>query len=230
MNLQLAVLASLAVTTSANAQLIVTFIGEPPAKDNFLAATEATSATGDLPYLGRVGGAHQFDGGITLVTDPPSNFLYIGGNPVGGVDFWTNLLPGYDIAIEYQEDLNVYLDMGYRYSFGFDFAESTWDHHAKSFVDSAFVVTLLDEFEVVDSFTFNAPNDVAAFVGVWSDTPFNSVRIRELTADFGNEYFGQFYTGVTPVPEPGTSLSRALLLLLPFGAAMIRRVSKNRKA
>jgi Ca2+-binding RTX toxin-like protein len=51
----------------------------------------------------------------------------------------------------------------------------------------------------VDTFLFNAPDDVLAFVGVWSDRPFDKVEIRDTTATIDDEYFGEVFTGATPL-------------------------------
>ena len=43
-----------------------------------------------------------------------------------------------------------------------------------------------------------------AFVGVWSDQPFDRIAIRETFGTDDNEFYGEFFTGATaPVPEPG---------------------------
>jgi hypothetical protein len=65
------------------------------------------------------------------------------------------------------------------------------------------------------TFTFNAENDVAAFVGIWSEIPIKLLEIRELTDDNGDEFFGDFYAGQTappPIPEPSTLVTLGGLL------------------
>jgi len=78
-------------------------------------------------------------------------------------------------------------------------------------VDSSFTVTLSLGGASVASFSFNPANDTAAFIGVWSDSPFDRVSIVETTALSGgeNEFYGRFFSGSValppaPVPEPGT--------------------------
>lgn len=61
-------------------------------------------------------------------------------------------------------------------------------------------------------------NDQKAFVGVWSDQPFDRIAIRETFGTDDNEFYGEFFTGATaPVPEPGAgglaALGLAALLL-----------------
>jgi hypothetical protein len=59
---------------------------------------------------------------------------------------------------------------------------------------------------VVDVFTFNAPDETGSFVGVWSDTAFDRLEIRETAGAIEDDYFGEFYSGsvAMPVPEPET--------------------------
>ena len=73
------------------------------------------------------------------------------------------------------------------------------------------------------SLAFNAPNDTAAFAGVWSDAAFDRVEIRETTGAIENEFFGQFYTGTTPIPEPAT------LTLFGTGLALIGLALRRRR-
>lgn len=233
--LQIAVLAGLALATSANAAL-TTYIGVAPAKSDFLAATGATDATGagPLPNPGKVGTSYTL-GDITFTTEPGHD-IFIGTagatfTAVDGTKFndWTALLNGPDIAISDTENMDVTVNTDFSYSFGFDFVEpTTGSVNAAVVIDSTFTVTLLNGATTVGSFTFNAPDDKAAFVGVWADTLFNKVQIRETTGGIDNEFFGEFYKGVTPVPEPGTMVAGALMLL-PFGATFIRRLRENRK-
>ncbi len=169
-------------------------------KTTFLIDTGATSATGPLPNLGLIPGdaaASQTVGTVTFTITPPSSELYIGAagvNPVPGLD-WTTINPGPDIAISDIENLNADLSSAV-FSLGFDFVEPTtgFGCNNTTCVDSTFSVTLKNGPTTVDSFQFNAPNDVLAFVGVQSDTAFDRVEIREITGNNDDEYFGEFYT------------------------------------
>jgi len=96
------------------------------------------------------------------------------------------------------------------YSAGFDFVEPNCSPQSTPCfngdigtnvilnLDSEFEVTLKLGGVVVDSFTFNAPDDIAAFVGVTSDEPFDKMEIRETTGNADNEYFGEFYSSDEP--------------------------------
>ena len=194
--------ASLALTAilgQANAA-IVTFND----RTNFLATTGATSATGALPNLGNTGGSANVNG-VTFTRGPAATALLIGTAGVGGAGpDWTPLIPGHDIALSSPEDLDV--DFGSSvFSAGFDFVEPNEDSagvgcNAPCF-DSTFEVTLKLGAAVVDMFSFNAPDNVLAFIGVWSDQAFDNLAIRDVTATIDNEYFGEFYTGTRSLSE-----------------------------
>jgi hypothetical protein len=193
-------------------------------RSTFLAATGASSATGPLPDVGFVPGAFTV-GTVTFSITAPSSALFIGTGGAFPGD-WTTALPGADIAISDVENLNADLAAPV-YSLGFDFNEPSLGGQATNtcFVavctDSTFLVTLLSGGSVVGSFTYNAPDDVAAFVGVWSTVAFDRVEIRDLTATIDDEYWGQFYTGTrSPVPEPSTVVLVGAGLLV---AALARR-------
>ena len=86
-------------------------------------------------------------------------------------------LAGNELAISGMEHLDVNINLGGEvHSFGFEFVEPHYDWYLyslttnystpKYFTDSTFTVTLQSGGSDVDSFTFNAPDDQAAFVGV----------------------------------------------------------------
>ena len=220
--LSLLVLATILSWQSSAVAVIVIYSDQA----TFLADTGAVNATGPLPNPGLVPGS-QTVGSITFSIAPPSSALFIGGAGTGipGGD-WTALHPGNEMAISDVENLNAQLAAP-AYALGFAFVEP--NVNAECFApcfDSTFTVTLKDGATIVDSFTFNAPDEVLAFVGVWSSSAFDRVEIRDTTATIDDEFFGEFYRGTTPlrtaVPEPGT----LLLLgsgLVGLGFTVVRR-------
>jgi len=160
-------------------------------KSQFISNTGAT-ATAPLPKSGLV--TTLTVGDLTFTTPSP-HFA---------VDEYSNRLVGNVISVTDMEHLNVDTASSI-YSFGFDFHEPRFDPGLFApFFDSTFTVSLFDQGSAVGSFTFNAPNDTAAFVGVSSMSKFDRVEIRETSGGIENEFFGQFYTGFQPVPEPAS--------------------------
>ena len=149
----------------------------------FLAATGASDLTGPLPNLGSRGQQPTTVGGVTF-TPIPGHDLWFGPD-------WTPLLPGYDMAINDTEDMDV--SFAPAFSLGFDFADPTVGG------DSTFTVTLFRETVQVGQFVFRAAPEVAAFVGVWSDTAFDRVQIRETSGGIEDQFFGHFYSGTSPL-------------------------------
>lgn len=184
-------------------------------KSQFLASTGSTSATGPLPSLSFVENGQTI--GSVIFSAASTYGLWIGGN----LD-WTLLHPGNEIAIDGPENLNVDLASPVL-ALGFDFVEPTFTQCYIYCSDSTFSVTLKNGTTTVDSFMFNAPDNVLAFIGVWTDTPFNRVEIRDTTATIDDEFFGQFYTGTSTVhvPEP------SVLLLLGSGMVGIVVIRKR---
>lgn len=174
-------------------------------KTVFINATGAAS-DGVLTDMGLTSGSYTIND-VTLSLAPGSPQLYVGTVGVGGVtnNDWTLLLTGPDIAISGLENMDAMVSFPV-FAFGFDFVEPTVVNVKALFEDSTFTVTLKDDSTTIGDFDFNAPNDVAAFVGAWTDVAFNTVEIRETTGRSGNEFFGEFYLGTNPVPEPGTML------------------------
>jgi len=192
--LVLAIALVLAFSVSANA-LIITYDN----KTDFLADTAAKPT---LPFPDR---DEWYSGGPALnlgeLTFSAGSLLFF--------TEWTPLIDGYELAINGVEDLDIDAASPI-YSLGFDFVErikhNPYNLPIDEDDDSVFEVTLYSGGTLVDSFSYNAPNDVLAFVGVWSDSAFDGVEIRETFGGIGDEYFGQFYTGTNPVPEPATIL------------------------
>lgn len=184
-------------------------------KTSFLAQSGATDASGALPDIGLVNSSSLTAGSVTLTLGAGATQLYSGTGGSAGVvnSDWTLRLPGADIAISGPENLNIALAAPV-FSFGYDIVEPQFDPNLNAaFVDSSFTVTLSLGGTTVASFSFNPANDTAAFIGVWSDSPFDRVSIVETTPLSGgeNEFYGRFYSGTValpppppPIPEPGT--------------------------
>jgi len=180
-------------------------------KRTFLSSTGATRASGPIPPLGNVGSTPTTVRGVTFFSNNGLWFGVVGEPEIN----WTRLLPGHEIAINSFENLDVSFAAPV-YSYGFDFVEpefSTPNINAP-FVDSTFNLALFSDTTPVGAFMFNAPNDVAAFIGVWSDMAFNNVQIREIVGGGENEFFGRVYTGTNPVPLTPNPIPAALPLFL----------------
>lgn len=201
-------------------------------KGDFLSSTGATSATGPLPNLGLVSSPVNL-GDLILTAGPPAtNTVFVGASGLSSVSDWTTRLPGNDIAFGF-ENLNLDLPSA-SFSFGFDFVEPQNDPNVFApFVDSTFTVTLKDSGAFVDEFTFNAPNDTAAFVGVFSDIAFDRVEIRETIGAAENEFFGEFFVGNTAptnsVPEPSSIIGLGGLTIFGFVTGLKRKLAKTKK-
>lgn len=199
----LGVVLGLAATSEA---ALITFSD----KTTFLASTGAASATGALPNAGAVGAGYTV-GSVSFTTLSGQFFIGAANLFPGVVTDWSAAIPGHDIAISGEESFRADF-LAPVYSLGFDFFEpivnspinpKTDDCFAPCF-DSTFQVTLFSGATALGSFTYNAPDATLAFVGVWTDVAFDRVEILDLNLKNDDEYWGEFYTGTTPVPEPGT--------------------------
>lgn len=198
---------------------------------SFLTASGATNATGGIPCCPILPGtSFSTLGAVTFSVGPPSSQWYMGAG-IGGVTNadWTIRLSGPDIAISGIENLNMDFLGGPIFSVGFEFVEPELDPNLMgTFIDSTFTVTLSNGAAFVDSFTFNAPNDVASFIGVWGDVAFNRIEIRETTGGIENEFFGRVFRGVVPfvIPEPHESALLTLGLVSLAGSVSWKRRAK----
>lgn len=155
-------------------QAAATFFSD---KGSFLAQTHATE------LVSRAG----------FTAEPPSS---INLEPFD----WSPRLTGPELAISGVENFNVDLG-GPAYSFGFEFVEPEHDPLINApFLDSRFALTLKNGATIVATIPFEVPNDLLWFIGVWSDTPFTRLEIREIVGGIENEFFGRFYTGVSIAP------------------------------
>jgi hypothetical protein len=173
-------------------------------KAAYMAASASTQAT--VPYFdgGYYYSGGSFIGSFSSYTSGSVTFTAVGSSGLYFGDFTTHL-PGGEISMNSVESVDLAFAAPVM-AFGFDFVEPALEPHGGTptpFVDSTFTVTLRQGNTTVGSFTFNAPNDQAAFVGATSTLAFNNVQIRETVGAAEDEYYGQFYTSATlPVPEP----------------------------
>ena len=154
-------------------------------KTAFLISTQST-ATDPIPNSG---------GPVTSLDVGPLSFTSPAPSPIFAAGKFSIRLPGNVISADF-EDLDVSINSPV-FAYGFDFHEPEFDPNIfGSFVDSTFRVELFLGVSSLGSFTFNAPNDTASFVGVWSDSLFDRIEIREIIGEVENEFFGQPYIGV----------------------------------
>ena len=160
-----------------------------------------------IPQLGLVpggAGARAAVGPLTFSIATPSLELYLGGTtnptPTFPAD-WSTLLAGHEIVISGTENLNVDLATPTT-ELGLDFHEPStpcpWANACGCILctSSTFTVTLRHAGLAIDTFTFDAPDDVAAFVGWSSMEAFDRVEFREMVGNpnhADNEFFGTFY-------------------------------------
>lgn len=177
----------------------------------FQAATGATSATGALPSQGAMGNysASMSSATVGSVSFAAPSFVFTE---------WSTLLPGAELGVSNGAgtvggSINDGLDATFNapvFSAGFDFHQSSASTlidgcNTTPCVDSQFEVTLKNGAATVATFAWTPLKDQRDFFGVWSDTAFTKLEIRETVGSDDNELYGQFYSGVTAVPEPATA-------------------------
>jgi hypothetical protein len=169
-------------------------------KASFLAITGAFDATGELPNTDFIGSINGPSPGPTTT--------------VGSVTYQairyrftesSIRLPGTELIISRGTDggsndsINLTVSNPV-FSLGFDFVEPENDPNVNAtFIDSTFTVTIKNGTTLLHSFVFNAPNDTAAFIGIWGGSLFDRVEVRETIGGDENEFYGRVYTGTVPV-------------------------------
>lgn len=198
-------------------------------RDQFITTTAATTATGPLPDV--TGVLYSYQSGSVTFTDVNGYGFWLGGLSNYLPPEWSSLLPGNELAINSVENLNVLFNSPV-YSAGFDFIEPTANssNHPYAnnayypYADSTFTVTLKNASNFVAQFDFNRPEEIATFVGIWSNQAFDRLEIRETTGGIEDDYFGSFYSGLQPMPVPVPS---ALWLWLSGMGLLLRTKSKR---
>jgi CubicO group peptidase (beta-lactamase class C family) len=161
----------------------------------FLAATGATSASGEIPDLGRVTGAWS-NSILTVSRLPRASALYLGGE--GRLDS-----PLRVPAISVEGFTNLRLEPGLpAYSLGFQFAEAGPGSSGVGgeFVDSVFEVTLWSGTVRVGRVQFNATNDVVAFFGLASTRAFDRLELVEIEGSADREWLGRIHVSRVAIP------------------------------
>ncbi len=164
-----------------------------------VAAFEASTGAAPQPPLPGVGlvGRH-----VAQITVGDLTFAINNGSPDIALILgeFTGLHPGNEIALSDWEALDVTSAFPI-YSLGSFFVEDTDAVSCSSICpcnDATYAVRLLLGSTTVSEFTFNAPDGVLSFVGVWSDLPFDRVEYRDLSQQCDNEYWGRFFVGTDP--------------------------------
>lgn len=170
-------------------------------RDAFMAATGGSSASGPMPDLGIVGDTVTL-GALTLTAVPGGNSMAVGAGGTPAAPDWMPLLPGNEIALGYENLAMQVSTGGAVYALGFDFFEPnlTMPPYGGIPTDSTFEIVMYSGSREVGRVTFNAPDDQATFIGVWSGTPFDRVTITDLSGNDDDEYFGEFFVSRRPRP------------------------------
>ncbi|MBL8768870.1 MAG: hypothetical protein JNL94_15970 [Planctomycetes bacterium] len=180
----------------------------------FLAETGGAAATGALPDLGLVTTATV--GSVTFGVAPGGDNLAIGAAGTLAAPDWYALLPGNDIALGF-ENLSV-ATAAPVYALGWEFAQPdvTMPSFGGLAVDSTYEVSLYHGATLVGQAQFTSiPTDVVTFLGVWSSAPFTHAEIVDVTQSpfvDDDEFFGEFFSGTTPLPTVTSFTDRATFL------------------
>ncbi len=200
-----------AATGGAGAATVSTF----STLASFQASTGATAATGPLPvnssnFSSATVGSVTFSAPVALFTNWSTLLSAV---QTGGVLAVSN--GAGDVGGVINEGINAQFAAPV-FSAGFRFHEpgsstALIDGCNTTCVNSQWSLRLMSGATLVAAVPWTFPKDQATFVGVWSDTAFNRLEVRETVGTDDNEFYGQFYTGLAAaVPEPGSAALTAL--------------------
>jgi hypothetical protein len=214
-----------AATGGAGAATVSTF----STLASFQSSTGATAATGPLPVSSSNFGSATV-GSVTF-SAPSATFVN-----------WSTLLSavqtgGVLVVSQGAGDVGGVINDGVNaqfaapvFSAGFAFHEpgsstAIIDGCNTTCINSQWSLRLMSGATLVAAVPWTFPKDQATFVGVWSDTAFNRLEIRETVGTDDNEFYGQFYTGLAAaVPEPGS----AALMALGVAGLLLRAQGRRR--
>lgn len=189
----------------------------------FLTDTGATDALGGgYPNLGVNTPTGQKVGTVTFKAPAPSAIV-MGTAGISGFSDWSTLLPGTDLAISDQEDLDLAFDtdvIAAAIAIHQPSAGGTGNDtcNVATCQDSTYTVTVKKDGSVIGSVVITPPKDSLGVIALRSDDPFDEINIRETAGGIDNEYFGAVFTA--QVPEPATALLLGAGLL---GLGTLRR-------
>lgn len=190
--LQLALVGGLALLAAEQARADITVFFDVGA----FQATSGATAQPALPNAGLVG-RH-----VAQITVGDLTFAINNGSPDIALVLteFSSLHSGNEIALSDWEALDVIAAFPV-HALGSFFAEDTDAGSCSGLCpcnDATYAVRLMLGSATVAEFTFNAPDGVLSFVGVWSDLPFDRVEYRDLSQQCDNEYWGRFFIGTNP--------------------------------
>ncbi len=169
--------------------------------------------TNKAQFLALTGGklySEPYPNNLSGPTELTSNFITLSTPSGSSLNFnqWTSSFPGPDLAINGVENLNVAVNFAVA-SLGFDMEEDS--------ADSAFSLKLFRNNVLIDTLEFET-NSQTQFIGVWSESTFDRVEIRETTGNGTNEFFGAFYGGINKNRDVSANVP-ALICQFPLLAA-----------
>ena len=193
-------------------------------REAFLEASGALVATdgaggleGQLPWRGRVDseGADLLIGAIRF-RGPAEGEVFVGTESVHGD--WSPSIPGPDLAVPPGSTLEIGLVNPARRSWviGIDLATS-------GEVPVRLEIALVSDGEILHAFEHEVPPGGPAFLGVWSDTLFEALRIRQAGAEDSPDartFFGPVYVSDESFAAAPRTLTPTHMATAGFGTSV----------